>query len=165
MRRAWVYACVAALVPLLVGCSRKVSDTHHSTQPASRSRDNSSIKLGDVVRTVQQHHGRVKLELDFSGSAISEAALLETPGLDCATALNLTGVPLTDAGLVKLVTRMPELRRIDLSGTLVTDAGLEHLKQLPKLEEVGYHSGQISRAALLQLVQFLAGRGQPATAN
>ena len=53
-----------------------------------------------------------------------------------ATALDLSGVrDITDADLVE-IGRQPRLERLDLSGTSITDAGVEHLRGCEVLREV-----------------------------
>ena len=51
------------------------------------------------------------------------------------TAADLTGSWITDADLTRLAT-LPNLRRLDLSRTKITDAGLEHLKPLNEVIEL-----------------------------
>ncbi|MFN0170348.1 MAG: leucine-rich repeat domain-containing protein [Bryobacteraceae bacterium] len=65
--------------------------------------------------------------------AIEDGRLIREKGV--ATAIDLTSTWVTDADMAKLA-RMPELRRIDLSETRVTDAGLELLKPLQNVGEL-----------------------------
>ena len=56
---------------------------------------------------------------------------------------------------------LPDLQRLDLVGTQVTDAGLACLEGLPKLEEVGAARTSISPGAIERLLRSLAERRAP----
>lgn len=70
--------------------------------------------------------------LDASGT-MTDAVLARVADLEHVTALHLGGSrAVTDEG-VRQLARMPQLQTLDLSGCLVTDRGLEVLRQLPRL--------------------------------
>ena len=64
--------------------------------------------------------------------------------------LDITGSKVTDAGL-EHVKGLTNLRFLSLYGTQVTDAGLEHLKSLTKLEALNVSGPQITDAGLAHL--------------
>jgi hypothetical protein len=68
---------------------------------------------------------------------MTDALLERVSRIEHVTALRLDGSrELTDAGLCAL-SRMPQLRQLDLSGCAVGDRGLEVLSELPALETIG----------------------------
>lgn len=60
---------------------------------------------------------------------------------------------ITDTGLAHLK-NMPRLSRLLLSGTSISDRGLEHLKSLGTLEELRLHQTNVSDAGLLHLTEL-----------
>jgi hypothetical protein len=71
--------------------------------------------------------------LDACGQ-MTDALLDRISRIDHVTSLDLSGSKaLTDAGL-RVLARLPALRRLNLSGCAITDAGLAVLRRLPALE-------------------------------
>lgn len=68
--------------------------------------------------------------------------------------VNLTGTLITDAGLVHLK-EMPNLQELNLDGTKVTDAGLVHLNGLTKLTYLYLDDTQITDAGAADLQKTL----------
>ena len=68
---------------------------------------------------------------------MTDAVLAEIPSrVDTITALDLSGSKeLTDAGLRHLA-RLPSLEHLDLSGTAISDAGVDVLRGLPRLRTI-----------------------------
>jgi hypothetical protein len=64
--------------------------------------------------------------------------------------LDLGGTRISDTGLVQLAA-MPNLKRLHLERTDVTDAGLAHLKSLANLEYLNLHHTEITDHGLAQL--------------
>jgi len=64
--------------------------------------------------------------------------------------LDLSGTKITDAGLEHLKD-LPQLQTLDLSGTKVTDAGLERLQGLRQLQELGLSGTEVTDAGLEHL--------------
>ena len=64
--------------------------------------------------------------------------------------LDLTGTQISDVGLEPLE-RLTQLRTLMLGNTQITDAGLQHLKQLSQLEYLGLHETHVTDAALVHL--------------
>src|SRR5262249_40930674 len=70
--------------------------------------------------------------LDAHGQ-MTDGMLARIADLDHVTTLRLDGSKqLTDAGLRHLA-RMPQLRELDVSGSAISDAGLDVLRSLPEL--------------------------------
>lgn len=73
--------------------------------------------------------------LDADGQ-MTDAMIETISGVSSVTSLNLSGSKaVTDASLHHL-TRLPNLRYLDLSGTAITDRGLVVLRDLPKLKTI-----------------------------
>ena len=66
------------------------------------------------------------------------------------TWLDLSGTRVTDAGLETLA-RMPNLTRLSLGNTTVGDAGLKHLAGLTRLEYLNLYGTRVSDAGLSAL--------------
>lgn len=83
---------------------------------------------------------------------MTDATLERLAQLDLATSLDLAGSRrVSDAGL-QHVARMPRLERLNLSGCDITDHGLAALRELPKLREFYlYHHRGISDEGLAHL--------------
>ena len=97
------------------------------------------------------------VELDFSGTDFTDEDLATLEVVDSVRSLNLAGTGVTDEGLAVL-THAIKLETIDLSGTAITDEGIMRLKEIPHLRSLHYHHGNISRAALLDVMKFLSAR-------
>jgi hypothetical protein len=88
--------------------------------------------------------------LDASGQ-MTDALIERIVALGHVTGLELGGSRgLTDAG-VRHLARLPQLQRLDLSGTGVTDRGLGILRELPDLRTFRLHHEDISDAGLMHL--------------
>ena len=98
----------------------------------------------------------VALWVDFSASAVkpgdSDLALLsDLVGLD---SLTLSGSPLTDAGLEHLE-NFNSLSYLDLCNTAIGDEGLRHLEKLPRLRTLLLHRTQVTSEGVKRLQQAL----------
>lgn len=80
-----------------------------------------------------EHLGRDVVKVDLNGSEITDADLVSLRDLYGLRFLSLTGTGLTNAGLEHLI-GLPELLQLSLADTRVTDAGLPRLKSLSRLE-------------------------------
>ena len=94
------------------------------------------------------------LWVDFSASAIKPgdhdlALLSELVTLDN---LNLSGAPITDAGLEYLA-HLNSLRQLDLSNTAVGDEGLRHLEMLPRLRYLTLTGTRVTGEGVKRLQQ------------
>lgn len=67
--------------------------------------------------------------------------------------VDLTGTGITDAGLATLAD-MPRLRRLRLDATGVTDAGLVHIRKMKNLELLAVNDTKITKSGLKQLSDF-----------
>jgi hypothetical protein len=77
----------------------------------------------------------------------------QSPG-KLAIAVALRGDDVRDAGLEQL-TRLPQLRTLDLSGPKVTDAVLEHLKGLTQLRTLDLFGTKVTGAGEAELKKAL----------
>jgi hypothetical protein len=68
--------------------------------------------------------------------------------------LDLSGSEVTDDGL-QCLTRLPELRKLNLADTAVTDAGLRPLAGLPRLEELDLSGTAVGDAGLDHLTALV----------
>jgi Leucine rich repeat len=68
--------------------------------------------------------------------------------------LNLSGNPITDAGLVHLG-RLTNLEGLDLEGTRVTDVGLVHLAALSGLRKLDLYRTRVTKTGLRDLASSL----------
>ena len=86
-------------------------------------------KYGAVIG---QGDGGEAVYVDCSKSDITDEALVYLRQLPHLDRLALTDMPISDSGLVN-VARRTTLRSINFAGTKITDTGLQHLKDLPRL--------------------------------
>jgi hypothetical protein len=103
-------------------------------------------------------------ELKLAKAHISDASLAALVDLPLAT-LVLGEAPITDAGLEQLPT---SIKILNLTGAQVTDAGLAHLRRLPRLELLRLGSAKVTDAGLEQIarlpgLRFLILVGTPIT--
>lgn len=91
--------------------------------------------------TISQHGGRVfKLEsggmaIEFSGETDPALAFGSLNSIANIQQLSLMGTDITDAGLEHLK-ELNSLQQLDLSATKIADAGLESLKELENLQQL-----------------------------
>lgn len=104
-------------------------------------------------------------QLELSGEALPESempyskftgeglgTLGQHPSLE---SLNLSGTMLHDAGLANLAASTATLRKIDLSGTAVSPYGLERLASVASLEEILFmDSGRIDDGLVIALAKI-----------
>ena len=103
-------------------------------------RQNALTRVGELRGTVPYeavHYGRNEpfdpydigtlKELSFAGTLATDADLIHVNSLQPEILLNLSGTKISDAGLSHLY--RTNVARIDLRQTLVTQAGVEKLKQ------------------------------------
>ena len=70
--------------------------------------------------------------MDLEGSAIGDAGLRQIAKLPGLVVLNLSGTKITDAGLAALENR--NLSRLVIHSTAVTDAGMEHILKMKRIQ-------------------------------
>jgi hypothetical protein len=68
--------------------------------------------------------------------------------------LCLTGTGVTDVGL-QYVTGLTRLEELDLSYTKVTDAGFDNFRELTRLKELWLHDTQVTDAGVAELQKAL----------
>ena len=88
--------------------------------------------------------------VSLDGAAAGDADLAYLSRLPELRRLNLADEPITDAGLEHLK-GLTKLRALDLSGTKITDTGLKHLRGLPELQILSLDGTQITDAGLQHL--------------
>lgn len=104
-----------------------------------------------LVHVERESAGSNLVRIDFAaiaaGLSDGDAVELLTPLAQHVTDLSLARAPVGDAVLA-VVAKMPELRRLDLRATNVTDAGLGALKDHARLEELVLSQTAAGDAAL-----------------
>lgn len=92
--------------------------------------------------------------IDLPGPAVDDNTLSwlgsHRAALTSLKSLNLSGSALTDAGL-QHVAAFPNLQKLDLSDTPVTGAGLYVLQRLPNLDWLGLHNSHVGWFARTKL--------------
>jgi hypothetical protein len=125
--------------PVRAISSREIGETSSSW----RSRDWSAV----VARLRESD----ATGIDAQGQ-MTDTMLKDVSGIEHITTLRLGGSQgLTDAGLMHLA-RSARLRHLDLSGTSVTDRGLEVLSMLPALESLSLAWTNVTDAGVAHLV-------------
>jgi len=105
--------------------------------------------------------GRTALKrLSLAGTPVDDKQLALLPTLSNLELVDLTGCPVTDAGLAASVTRLPNLQALALGGTGISDAGVVKLAECSSLRVLRLSdtavtsSGLSPLARLPQLVQL-----------
>lgn len=89
--------------------------------------------------------------LELEGILIGDRQLALLAPLTNLRSLTLSHTRVTDSDLELLAQFTPQLDFLDLTGTAVTDAGMEHLKQLHKLRALHLNLTDLSDAGLATL--------------
>ena len=100
----------------------------------------------DAIRTM----GADQVSLTVEATEVAPTTLAELSRLPNVRALNLMDPDLTDAGLAHL-SGLPNLRGLHLGGTQVTDAGLAHLSGLANLRVLDLSLIRVTDAGLAHL--------------
>jgi Leucine-rich repeat (LRR) protein len=79
----------------------------------------------------------------------SEGARLERAADGSVSAIDLTGSWITDAGLERLVTQFPNIGKLTLAHTRITDAGFQHLARLTRVRELDCYFAEFFTADAL----------------
>lgn len=110
--------------------------------------------------TVNDHASQIDIDRileDVNRSAETVLGLLENiiewPRLQAGQKLDLLDTEITDRDLGYLIEALGNLRFLSLSGTKITDAGLEHIKALKELQELHLDGTTITNDGL----QFIKG--------
>ena len=90
--------------------------------------------------------------LDLSGTAVTDAGLLQIRQMPNLTRLHLEHTSLTDAGLGAL-SALENLEYLNLYGTEISDLGLEHLQNLPNLRQLYLWQTKVSLEAATNFAQ------------
>jgi len=95
------------------------------------------------------------IKLNLTGSAVTDEWLsnLDVSHVGNVRFLNLSGTPVSDAGLACLA-QMPRLKSLDLSNTFISNAGLKHVAQMTKLNHLDLSSTSIGDAGLKHIAQL-----------
>jgi hypothetical protein len=76
--------------------------------------------------------------------------IVKLGGLATSTSVSFQLTPVTNAGLEHLK-GLTKLQKLDLDRAQITDAGLKHLKGLTKLQELHLNNTQVTDAGLVHL--------------
>jgi Leucine-rich repeat (LRR) protein len=92
-------------------------------------------------------------QVNLSGTPVTDAGLVHLKELKNLTRLNLARTQVTDAGLAHLK-ELKSLTSLNLNDTQLTDAGLVHLKELKNLKELYLYNTKVSDAGLIHLKEL-----------
>lgn len=111
-------------------------------------------KFGGALNFVSQesselHFNAVGIRKDFGDEQLASLADVGESIIE----LNLSGTMVTDAGMAKLA-GMPNLKKLRLNDTAVTDEGLAQLKGLPQLEFLVLFGTQVTDAGMAHLKEI-----------
>jgi hypothetical protein len=110
---------------------RRTSEEKQLYEEARKLGGSSRIYEGDVEVTVIEISGNI--DLDLSGTNTNDAdltSLMKLPAFARVTSLSLAGAPITDKGVASLE-GAPRLHSLDLSRTAVTDECLVSILKVP----------------------------------
>ena len=111
-------------------------------------------KLGGKVAVDDSSPDCPVVEVDFSGTQITDADLDVLKGLDRLEYLDLSDTRVTDAGLVK-VKELKSLDTLSLMFTPVTERGLDELSALPNLRVLLLTNENLSRKGFARLMRTM----------
>jgi Leucine-rich repeat (LRR) protein len=94
-------------------------------------------------------------DLRLSNTAVTDVGVSALRRLTALTSLDLEGTGVTDAGLLHLakLTELQHLRLTDMP--LLTEKGIEHLKELKHLESLSLDGKQLTQAGVESLQQLI----------
>lgn len=95
---------------------------------------------------------QIATELDLSGLVLDAEDLLHLQALDSLTSLNLARTSITDLELASLAGL--DLQSLDLTATLITDAGLLHLAEMGGLQELALDRTEIGDEGIARLLHL-----------
>ena len=143
-------ALLVSLAVFLAGCGQ--------TQAVREERAaNAILKLGGKVIRAEKLPGRPIVEVDLSGTKVTDSDLKDLKELKGLEKLVLWATEITDAGL-KDLKELKGLKRLYLGRTgrtQITDAGMKDLKELKGLQTLGLSNTQITDAGLKDLQRAL----------
>lgn len=126
--------------------------------PAFSGRGDTEALAADVVKL----HGRIEARLDLSFSPVTDNDLGKMEFPDTITAINLSGTRITDRGVEHLM-RARNLQELVLVDTPVTENVIETLKRMPHLTVVQLDNTGVPTARQLELVRFFSPRARART--
>ena len=96
--------------------------------------------------------------LSLGGTTVTDRSMATIVNMPNLVRLDLQSSGITDAGLATLAkTKPPHLRRINLFGTAISDAGLDTLATLPALAEVYAWDTKVTGGGVARLQQIRRG--------
>jgi len=104
---------------------------------------------------VSKFGGEVELSLDFSRLPLTESDVRQVPLAKCVRGIDLSNTKVTDPALTYLREAAPNLEKISLNSTGVTDAGIKELMALPRLCEANLEGTNISFGTRMELIKAL----------
>ena len=111
-------------------------------------------KLGGKVAVDDSRPDRPVVQVDFSGTQVTDADLHVLEGLDRLQYLDLSSTKVTDAGLVK-IKGLKSLHTLSLMFTPVTERGLDELSGLPNLRVLLLSNENLSRKGFERLMRTM----------
>jgi hypothetical protein len=97
--------------------------------------------------------------LDLGGTRVTDAGIAKMPSMPNLTRLHLERTAITDSAL-KQIARLSELEYLNLYGTAVSDKGLEQLQSLPKLKQLYLWQTKVTPAAAKAFAESLTDEDQ-----
>jgi hypothetical protein len=107
------------------------------------------------AEAVAKFGGDVELHLDFSRLPLTDADLKQLPWPKCVRGIDLSHSKVTDQSLTYLRQAVPDLEKISLNSTAITDAGVKELMAMPRLCEAPLEGTNIAFRSRIDLTQAL----------
>ena len=147
---------------LLAGCGGteqhpSTNAERPSTQVVNAALQNKYVTKEGFASQIAQTGGRIQLSVDLSYTKLTDEDLAQIVFPQYMTTLDLTGCPISNAGLAHLI-QSENLRELDLSHTMVTEECLNTLERMPVLEAVHLHGTAISPDVQRKIVRIFRQR-------
>ncbi len=108
-------------------------------------------KRGALAMRIAQNTNVVDADFSLLGAPVTDADVALLQGLEPTLVwLNFSRTAITDAALERIAA-FTELRRLNLSNTAITDQGLAHLMKLTHLQYLNLYGTKVSDSGLLAL--------------
>ena len=146
---------VACFALAVCGCGSESEGDVPSTPGAKRLLSNEVAMLTQSVqdaggRTLLKPESNTVL-VRFNDSSFGDAELAGLKQLEAATGFNARGGQITDEGLAQLASAGQQITTLELTGNPITDAGLVHLQQMSNLTFVSLDDTQVTQNGVDEL--------------